>query len=86
MDFEMAFATQEDVFKVIEKVIPVVFKTHTNWDVTEGPFVRIPYAEAIAFPKNKKARDVMMNAPSVVTDRQLEDVHIRVTEQEEENK
>ena len=47
MDFEMAFATQEDVFKVIEKVIPVVFKTHTNWDVTEGPFVRIPYAEAI---------------------------------------
>ena len=47
MDFEMAFATQEDVFKVIEKVIPVVFKTHTNWDVTEGPFVRIPYAEAM---------------------------------------
>ena len=47
MDFEMAFATQEDVFKVIEKVIPVVFKTHTNCDVTEGPFVRIPYAEAM---------------------------------------
>ena len=36
--------------------------------------------------KNKKARDVMMNAPSIVTDKQLEDVHIRVTEQEEENK
>ena len=47
MDFEMAFETQEDVFKVIEKVIPVVFKTHTNWDVTEGPFIRIPYAEAM---------------------------------------
>ena len=47
MDFEMAFATQEDVFKVIEKVIPVVFKTHTNWDVTKGPFIRIPYAEAM---------------------------------------
>ena len=47
MDFEMAFATQEDVFKVIEKVIPVVFKTHTNWDVTQGPFIRIPYAEAM---------------------------------------
>lgn len=42
--------------------------------------------EVIAFPKNKKARDVMMNAPSIVTDKQLEDVHIRVTEQEEENK
>lgn len=47
MDFEMAFATQGDVFKVIEKVIPVVFKTHTNWDVTKGPFIRIPYAEAM---------------------------------------
>ena len=47
MDFEMAFATQEDVFKVIEKVIPVVFKTHTNWDVTKGPFIRILYAEAM---------------------------------------
>lgn len=47
MDFEMAFATQEDVFKVIEKVIPVVFKTHTNWDITKGPFIRIPYAEAM---------------------------------------
>ena len=47
MDFEMAFATQEDVFKVIEKVIPAVFKTHTNWDVTKGPFIRIPYAEAM---------------------------------------
>lgn len=42
--------------------------------------------EVIAFPKNKKARDVMMNAPSIVTDKQLEDVHIRITEQEEENK
>ena len=34
--------------------------------------------EVIAFPKNKKARDLMMNAPSVVADKQLEDVHIRV--------
>ena len=36
--------------------------------------------EVIAFPKNKKARDLMMNAPSVVTEKQLEDVHIKVTE------
>ena len=36
--------------------------------------------EVIAFPKNKKARDLMMNAPSVVTEKQLEDVHIKITE------
>ena len=40
--------------------------------------------EVIAFPKNKKARDVMMNAPSKVTDKQLKDVHIKVTEFEED--
>ena len=28
----------------------------------------------------EKARDLMMNAPSVVTEKQLEDVHIKVTE------
>ena len=34
--------------------------------------------EVIAFPKNKKARDVMMNAPSKVFDKQLEEVHIKL--------
>ncbi len=34
--------------------------------------------EVIAFPKNKKARDLMMNAPSVVSEKQLEDVHIKI--------
>ena len=47
LDMEMSFATQEDVFKVIEKVIPTVFKKHTNWDVSDAPFVRIPYKEAM---------------------------------------
>ena len=35
--------------------------------------------EVIAFPKNKKARDVMMNAPSQVFEKQLEDIHIKLT-------
>ena len=34
--------------------------------------------EVIAFPKNKKARDLLMKAPSVVTKQQLEDVHIQL--------
>ena len=36
--------------------------------------------EVIAFPKNKKARDAMMNAPSRVEDKQLKDVHIKIDE------
>ena len=34
--------------------------------------------EVIAFPKNSKARDLLMNAPSVVTKKQLDEVHIQV--------
>ena len=47
LDFEMSFATQEDVFKVIEEVVPYTFKKFTNWKVDEGLFVRIPYKEAM---------------------------------------
>ncbi len=47
LDFEMSFATQEDVFKVMEEVVPYTFKKFTNWKVDEGPFIRIPYKEAI---------------------------------------
>ena len=47
LDFEMSFATQEDVFEVIETVLPKVFKQNTTWTVDEGPFVRIPYKEAM---------------------------------------
>ena len=32
----------------------------------------------IAFPKNKKARDLLMRAPSTVSDGQLKDVHIKL--------
>ena len=38
--------------------------------------------EVIAFPKNSKARDVLMKAPSVVSDEQLRDVHIKVIQEE----
>ena len=34
--------------------------------------------EVIAFPKNSKARDLLMQAPNFVTDEQLRDVHVKV--------
>ena len=47
LDYEMAFATQDDVLKIMETVIPATFKHFTNWKVDEGPFIRIPYREAM---------------------------------------
>ncbi len=47
LDYEMSFATQDDVLAVMENVIPHTFKKFTNWKVDEGPFVRIPYREAM---------------------------------------
>jgi len=47
LDFEMSFATQEDVFEIIEDVVPYTFEKFTNWKVDKGPFIRIPYKEAM---------------------------------------
>ena len=47
LDFEMSFATQEDVFKVIEEVVPYTFKKFTNWKIEDEQILRIPYKEAM---------------------------------------
>ena len=47
LDFEMAFATQEEVFRVAEEVIGDTFRTFSDKKVTEGPFPRIRYEEAM---------------------------------------
>ncbi len=47
LDMEMAFATQEDVFGVIEEVMYNVFKEFSNIKVGDYPFPRIPYREAM---------------------------------------
>lgn len=47
LDFEMSFAEQEDVFKVLEEIFISTFRKHTNWEVPDGPFLRIPYKEAM---------------------------------------
>jgi aspartyl-tRNA synthetase len=36
--------------------------------------------EVIAFPKNQAAKDVMADAPSVVDEQQLRDLHIKIAE------
>ena len=47
LDFEMAFATQEDVFSVAETVISNTFKEFSSKKVSEAPFKRITFAESM---------------------------------------
>ena len=48
LDMEMAFATQDDVFAVLEDVLPPIFAKYGTYDIaSEAPFKRIPYMEAM---------------------------------------
>ena len=48
LDMEMAFASQEDVFSVLEKVLPPIFARYGRYHrASEAPFRRIPYLEAM---------------------------------------
>ena len=47
LDFEMSFATAEDVYAVGEKVFYDIFTTFGNKEVSPKPFRRIPYDEAM---------------------------------------
>lgn len=47
LDIEMAFATQDDVFEVLEGVLPPVFAKYSGWEADKPPFRRIPYLEAL---------------------------------------
>ena len=47
LDFEMAFATQEDVFAVGEQVLFETFTKFSDKKVSPLPFMRIPYAESM---------------------------------------
>lgn len=49
MDMEMSFATQEDVFGVIEHTLGGIFNEFANGKkVDQAPFVHIPFREAMA--------------------------------------
>ena len=47
LDMEMAYATQEDVFSVMEPVIYNTFNKFSNKKVAAYPFPRIPYKESM---------------------------------------
>ena len=48
MDMEMAFASQEDVFAVLEDVLPPIFAKYGTYNVaSDAPFRRIPYRQAM---------------------------------------
>ena len=47
LDMEMAFVEQDDVFNAIEPVLSSVFKKFSNCKVTDLPFPRITYKEAM---------------------------------------
>ena len=60
LDFEMAYATQDDVFNAIEPVIAGVFEEFAGfdrdapWSVTSTPFPRIAYADSMLKYGNDK--------------------------------
>ncbi len=48
LDMEMAFASQEDVFAVLEDVLPPIFAKYGTYSVAStAPFKRIPYLESM---------------------------------------
>ena len=48
LDMEMAFASQEDVFAVLEDVLPPIFAKYGTYNVaSSAPFKRIPYLESM---------------------------------------
>lgn len=47
LDIEMSFATQEDVFEVVEKVLHGIFSEFSTFKTDAIPFRKIPYREAM---------------------------------------
>ena len=48
LDMEMAFASQEDVFSIIEQVLPPVFEKYGTYDrASRAPFTRISFRDSM---------------------------------------
>ena len=61
LDMEMAFADQEDVFAVLEDVLPPIFAQYGTYNVAStAPFRRISYRDApVAVQLSSPQRDVL---------------------------
>ncbi len=47
MDIEMSYATQDEIFAVVEDVVGKTFKKFSSWACTEAPWPRIKYRDAM---------------------------------------
>ncbi len=47
LDMEMSFATQEDVFAIMEQVLPAIFEKYGKYKIASVPFPRISYLDAM---------------------------------------
>jgi aspartyl-tRNA synthetase len=47
LDVEMSFATQDDVFAAMENLMHGLFTEFSDYDVTQAPFPRIPFEDAM---------------------------------------
>ena len=65
VDFEMSFAQQEDVLNVLEELFTTIYGQFTNWKITDRPFPRIPYKEAMELYGSDKPD---LRNPLVITD------------------
>ena len=71
---------KEAVIDTIKVVDCVIINDAEARQLADEPNIR----EVIAFPLNQRAQDLMMGAPSLVSPRQLKDVHIQLTPQARE--
>ncbi len=65
LDFEMAFASQQDVFEVAEKVLYSTFKEFSNIEVSKPPFRKITFEESMLKYGNDKPD---LRNPLIITD------------------
>jgi len=47
LDMEMSFASQEDVFAIMEQVLPAIFEKYGKYKIASVPFPRITYRDAM---------------------------------------